>query len=270
MKQETLRHLKKFVPPIILDFYRSLKSERLFSGDYATWDEASKLSGGYDSGLILNRVREAVLKVKRGDAVYERDSVVFDKIEYSWPLLAGLLWVASRNGNRLNLLDFGGSLGSSYFQNRHFLNHLKELRWNIVEQPGFVECGKHHFEDEHLKFYCRLDECLANAHPDTLILSSVLPYLENPYLFLEDVMKRGFLHIIIDRTPFLADPNDRLTVQKVPAEIYPASYPAWFFSELKFRNFMAANYDLLAEFEGQDYADIESKYKGFIFKCKNI
>lgn len=42
---------------------------------------------------------EATLKVKRGEAVFERDSVLFDEIQYSWPVTAALI----RNG-RLHLL----------------------------------------------------------------------------------------------------------------------------------------------------------------------
>ena len=56
--------------------------------------------------------------------VYERDSVLFDTIRYSWPLLSDLLRAASEDQNHLSVLDFGGSLGSSYYQNRVFLSHL--------------------------------------------------------------------------------------------------------------------------------------------------
>ena len=71
---------------------------------------------------ILDKVLAATLKVKQGQAVFERDSVLFDEIEYSWPLLAGLMWAAASNGGKLNVLDFGGALGSSYYQNRKFLH----------------------------------------------------------------------------------------------------------------------------------------------------
>jgi len=48
-------------------------------------EEAMELSTGYDSERILGKVRDSLLKVKRGEAVYERDSVLFDKVQYSWP-----------------------------------------------------------------------------------------------------------------------------------------------------------------------------------------
>ena len=45
----------------------------VFTGDYASWDEAKAASDGYESSVILDRTTAALLKVKRGDAVYERD-----------------------------------------------------------------------------------------------------------------------------------------------------------------------------------------------------
>jgi putative methyltransferase (TIGR04325 family) len=272
MKQRLVRIVKGIAPPILLDIYRGLTDNRVYSGNYKTWEEARKTCDGYDSDLILNKVRDALLKVKNGEAVYERDSVLFDKVHYSWPLLAGLLWVASRNGNRLNLVDFGGSLGSSYFQNRKLLAHLHELKWNIVEQTKFVECGKRYFEDEHLKFYYAVDDCLKEQHADTILLSSVIQYLEKPYDLLNDVKRKGFKYIIVDRTAFLDTGDDRITVQKVPPEIYQSSYPAWFFNRARFLNFFSETYELIVEFDALagtiGLGDTVARDMGFIFKKK--
>lgn len=265
MKERRILH--DCIPPVFFRIQRHLFGKYGFRGDYGTWSEAAAVSGGYDSSHILAKVRDALLKVKSGEAVHERDSVLFDTVHYAWPLLAGLLWTASLHGNRLNVVDFGGSLGSSYFQNRKFLWHLSEVRWNVVEQEHFVECGKRHFEDGRLAFYRDLDECFREQHPKAIILSSVLQYLEHPYGLLEDVFSLGFEVIIIDRTPFLKKGSDRITVQKVPPEIYEASYPAWFFSEEKFLRHFSGKYELIADFDSLDRADIpSSRFRGFIFK----
>lgn len=264
--------LRDLIPPIFLKVYRRLGLRYGFFGNYRSWEDAKKASGGYDSDIILNKVKEALLKVKRGEAVYERDSVLFDKIQYSWPLLAGLLWIASQKGNKLNLVDFGGSLGSTYYQNRKFLTHLSELQWNIVEQNRFVECGRLYFQDEHLKFYYSLEDCFNEQQPEVILFSSVIQYLENPYDLLEDVKNKGFKYIIFDRTSFLEHGEDRITVQKVPAKIYASSYPAWFFNKEKFLNFFCRDYELIAEFDALagtiDLGDILAIDKGFIFRKK--
>lgn len=257
---------RELIPPVVLKMLGRVLGRQIYSGNFASWEEAKKTSGGYDSITILTKVRDALLKVKSGEAVYERDSVLFDEAQYSWPLLAGLLWIASLHGNRLNLVDFGGSLGSAYYQNRKFLVHLQELQWSIVEQQNFVECGKQYFETEQLNFYHTLDDCFAERNPDTILLGSVLPYLEKPYDLLREVIERGFKYVIFDRTPILEKGADRLTVQKVPDEIYEASYPAWFFNQEKFLNFFEPDYELIADFESADRANIPSTFKGFIFR----
>ena len=260
--------IKKITPPIFLDIFRRRISKYGFFGNFLTWKDTVNASTGYNTNEIIKKVKHSLLKVKSGEAIYERDSVLFDKIHYSWPLLTCLLWIASQKGNRLNLIDFGGSLGSSYFQNRKFLVHLKELKWNIIEQEKMVECGKKYFENEYLKFYFSLDDCIKEQNPDAILLSSVIQYIEKPYGLLKKIINYGLEFIIIDRTAFVKGDKDRLTVQKVSPKIYKASYPAWFFSETKFLKSFEGRYELIEEFNALDRANISSTYKGYIFRRK--
>lgn len=196
-----------------------------FFGDYRTWAEARSGSRGYDEGAILEKVRASLLKVKRGEAVYERDSMLFNEIQYSQPVLDALLSSAAENGGKLHIVDFGGSLGSSYFQNKGKLGHLKELRWHIVEQPGFVAAGKKDFEDDCLKFFPTIEAALQGMAPQFLLFSSSIQYIDDYRSILEKACSSGFRCIAFDRTPFWNEP-DRITVQKVSPRIYDASYPA--------------------------------------------
>lgn len=275
MDKQIKKIIKDFLPPVFLNMYLARNTRYGFSGNYSSWEEAKAVSIGYDSDVIVNKVKDALLKVKRGEAVYERDSVFFDKIQYSWPLLAALLWITSQNKNKLNLLDFGGSLGSTYYQVIKFLTHLDGLRWNIVEQEKFVELGKCYFENQHLKFYYNLDDCYKEQHPVAILFSSVIQYLKNPYTLLEKVISFGFDFIIFDRTPFLEEGNDMITVQKVPSEIYKASYPAWFFNKRKFLDFFQKDYELIEEFDtlaGQILINhrIKAMDRGYIFKKSRL
>lgn len=242
-----------------------------FSGNYGSWEEALTDSTGYDSEIILQKTRNAALKVKNGEAVFERDSVVFDKIEYSFPVLAALLRAGVENGGHLSVLDFGGALGSSYFQCRDFLRGLSEIRWSVVEQPKHVACGRDEFQDETLRFYYTVNECLEHEQPDVLLLSSVLQYLKNPYAMLGDLLDKGIRHVILDRTGLIRGDSDRLTVETVPASIYSASYPAWFFSEQKLLSIFQGSHTLVGDFMGFDSGfyqlkDAEVYFKGFIFQ----
>jgi len=262
--------IKQFIPPIILNLLKR-KEKYGFFGNYSSWLEAKNNSIGYDSDLILEKVKQSALRVKNGQAAYERDSVIFEKIDYSWPLLALLLWLASQNNNKLNLIDFGGSLGTSYFQNINFLKHLVQLQWNIIEQKNFVDCGKKYFQDNNLKFFYTIEECIAEYNPKIILLSSVLQYLEKPYEFLKKIINLKFNYIIFDKTVFLANGDDRLVVQRVPLKIYPASYPCWLFNLEKFINFFKGKYQLISDFDSPPCTTIKlnentASYRGFCFK----
>jgi putative methyltransferase (TIGR04325 family) len=191
---------------------------------------------------------------------------LFDEIEYSWSLLAGLMWVAARSGGTLNVLDFGGSLGSTYFQNRAFLSALPEVRWNIVEQSRHVETGKALFEDDRLHFYSDIAACQADTGPNVVLLSGVLQCLERPYAILDQILALSCNHIIIDRTPFWAGPTDRLCVQTVPPSIYPASYPSWIFSRQRFHDHLRGDWNVLATVDNPDRiaGPIDFIYQGMI------
>lgn len=267
--------LRKFIssellPPALYRVYQGSRQDNIdFSGDYAAWGEARQQCTGYDAEAILEKVKASALKVKYGEAVYERDSVLFDKVQYSFPVLAGLLRVATMNAGKLRVLDFGGSLGSSYYQCRSFLSHLREVQWCIVEQPGYVACGRKYFEDETLCFFGTIDDCLQVKNIDVVLLSSVIQYLPDPHDFLRQLVQYGFRHIVIDRTAFIEGDRDRLTVQTVPEWIYKASYPAWFLNEEGFLSHFQKDYSLITDFDSFGYDCVDGKrvwFKGFIFE----
>lgn len=241
--------LRDLVPPLILRWIMRFIHPYGFFGNYATWEDARKHSTGYDSDQIVEKVRASIRRVRDGEGVYERDSVLFDRIQYSWFLLSGLLWVASREGNRLNLLDFGGSLGSTYYQNLGFLRHLEEIRWGIVEQEKFAECGKREFENEHVNFFSTIEDCVAEQKPNTLLLCSVLQYMEDPYYLLEKIIDLDFQYVIIDRTPFLFGESDRITIQRIPPSVYDARIPAWLLNYGKIVSRLRRNFDVVGENE---------------------
>ncbi|MDZ4716526.1 MAG: methyltransferase, TIGR04325 family [Cytophagales bacterium] len=260
--------VKDFIPPIVSRLKnRLLPSKYGWSGSYTTWQEAQKQSSGYQQVEIVQKVIEAANEVKRGRAAYERDSVLFDSIQYSWPLLAGLMLTAAKSGGRLSVLDFGGSLGSTYFQNRKFLSSLPSVHWNIVEQEEFVSAGKN-FEDQTLKFYPEISACVREQKPNVFLFSCVLQYLESPYNLISSVLDFQPDAIIIDNMPFTTG-SQRLTVQRVPPTIYEASYPCWILNKKDFINAFRPSFELVENFESPLSIPLDGKmvpYEGFIFR----
>jgi hypothetical protein len=148
----------------LLDYFRARRVIN-FKGPHASWAEARKHVTGYDDNRILEKVRASTLKVQEGTAVAERDGVVLSQVDYYWATTAALMFSAARANGVLSVLDFGGSLGSSYFQNRKFLARLAEVRWGVVEQPNFVACGRRDIHQPGLSFHERIDECAAAIDP---------------------------------------------------------------------------------------------------------
>ena len=256
---------KRWLPPALIERLKPFLGIGIyFSGNYTDWETASAQASGYDSVLILEQVEQAMLKVKAGEAVFERDSVLFDEVQHSFPVLAGLLRAAVENGNQLSVLDFGGSLGSSYFQCREFLSVLPSLKWGVVEQEHFVHCGQRIFETEQLRFFHTIAECLQQASPNVALLSSVLQYLPKPYHVLDELMNSRVPYIVIDRTPFGDQETDFITVQRVPPSIYVASYPCWVFGKQSFLDKFRGRYTVIAQFDSIDGNAIANR-KEFTF-----
>jgi putative methyltransferase (TIGR04325 family) len=218
-----------------------------FEGDFSSWQDAQRASGGYDKDDIVHRAYEAELEVKNGHAADARDGVVFEEMHFSLPVMAALTRVAARCGGAIRVVDFGGAFGGLYRQYKALAVPGK-VSWTVVEQESFVRLGRAQFQDAELRFVATLQEALAVGRPDVLLLSSVLQYLSDPYAMVSKVTDSGALHVVMDRTPCSELDRDVLTVQTVPPEIYPASYPCWIFSRERLLGAFAPNYRPLAAF----------------------
>lgn len=260
--------IKEFIPPIVGNYLSGFFYG--WKGDFKTWNDAKVKCTGYDSEVILKKVKESLLKVKTGKAVFERDSVLFDKIQYSFPLLSALSQVALKNKGTLNVLDFGGSLGSSYYQNKDMFKDCPEFNWCIVEQSHFVKEGQQNFADEHLHFFYDINSCLEKHKINVLLLASVLQYLEDPYAILDEIISKKIEYIMIDRTPVLLEGEDRITIQTVPKNIYEAKYPCRILNEKKLVNYLSAAYDLVYDHSSPERINLKNAaLKAYFFKRKS-
>ena len=256
-----------------LIFYRKYFKRKIYgwSGDYPNWQQALEKCSGYNAANILEKVLSAVLKVKAGEAAYERDSVLFDTAAYSYPLLSAVLWIALKNNNSISVTDFGGSLGSTYFQNKKFLDDIRVLYWNIIEQSGFVDAGRKFIEDERLKFFPIIDDAITNYGTDLLIIACALQYMEKPYELIDQLTRLNIPYIFIDNTPYNFERRDRITIQKVPPSIYTASYPCWFLDYDKVKQAFSNKYTMLSEHYNEDVIELDGRkipYKGFLMELK--
>lgn len=144
-------------------FKRKRKAKYGWFGNYHNWEALTRISQGYEAAGILEKTRNALLQVKEGTAVYERDSVVFDEKIYPHALVSALLFAAVESDNYLSVLDFGGSLGSTYYQVKDIIPPKIPMRWSVVEQEHYVREGQKYLEDAQLKFHFTMDESIEAA-----------------------------------------------------------------------------------------------------------
>jgi len=241
----------------------------MLKGKFSSWEEALGQSTGYDADSIIENTLAARLKVRDGAAVYERDTLLYDEIIYTWPLLSVLLKAAIENDKVLDVLDFGGSLGSSYYQNEAMLSGVDKLTWNIIEQPRIVEIGTEELESNQLRFYSTVDECLRANRTNVVLLSGALQCIEKPYELLDTLILINAEYFVLDRTPFLRQHEaDVLSVQYTSAPYYKASYPVWFFNKKRIMGRFEGKYHQIGNYfaYGNDINNSAFSVEGVLFK----
>jgi putative methyltransferase (TIGR04325 family) len=121
----------------------------------------------------------------------------------------------------------------------------------VVEQPGFVAAGREFLRDAPINFFESAEAAEAAGPHDVLLVSTTVQYLEDPGAAVAGWRDQKFTWLLFNNVPLHVGAPDRIAVQRVPAEIYPASYPVRFFNREKFLAPLAADYRIAAEFAGE-------------------
>lgn len=241
----------KVLPATVLPRIKALYllvSPSILKPPMESWDAACRMAKGYQADEILKRVSDATEKVVESNGkLFERDSVLFEAPITPFPLLAFLLHCASKNDNRLVVIDFGGSLGSTYRQCAPFLGHLSLFKWSVVEQRHFVDVGRQKFSTDTLSFFETIESAAAVAQPSVIIFSGVLQYLEDPYSIIARAKATRPMAILIDRNSVSAKDQDTFSVQVVPDEIFPASFPFRVFGQNSLESALQPEFRVVAQ-----------------------
>ena len=234
----------KWLKIIIKNFFSNKKNRFYFTGPFNTWKDARKNSEGYDNDKIIKKLFESAIKVKNKKFAYERDTVLFSKPSYDWLILYNIL-KHYNNYKNLNLIDFGGSLGSTYYQHKFFLKLFKSVKWNIIEQKKITTIGKKFFKNKRLNFYNDLEFAMKENKPKLILLNNVLQYIENPTQIIDILSKYKGVTIIIDKIIFTKKAKGIIIVQKNPKRIYEAAYPLRIFSKSKFLKKISQHFKII-------------------------
>lgn len=219
-------------------------SEVRYLGDYQNWESAACECAGYDDSAIISKVIDSIGKVKRGDAVWERDSFLFYQEKYDYQICAAILRCAVKNrGGLVRVLDIGGSLGSSWFQNRKYLADLAKLEYVVAEQDHFAEYGHENLEDDTLKFIKSTDKWEHMGRFDIILMSASLQYIPQYKEILMRIQKAQPNYVILDR--LLVSDRIRFCMETVPEALYLSSYPVVIFDRSEAEGFFEYDYKLI-------------------------
>jgi putative methyltransferase (TIGR04325 family) len=256
--------LPSFIIKIIQQFF---KRDIKFVGNYKDWSGAVHNSLGYSSKIIFLKSKESFLKVLNGEAKYERDSVLFYSDSINYPLMTILSKIQNKKKSCLNILDFGGSFGSTYFQNKKILNNKKKFQWSIIEQSKIVNFCLKKKLNSNLKFYNSIKDYSRNNVVDLVLVSSVLQYIETPFILLDQLIALKADYLLVLKTP-VHQKSDQIKVQRVPDYIYKASYPIRIFNKSRLLNyFKINNYQLIKNNFTNEFIDNIS-FENFFFMRK--
>lgn len=220
-----------------------------FQDGFPSFAEAAAAAAGYEGEEIAKRAERAARAVISGDAAFERDGVTFNDPDPRWPVVAGLL-LGRVESHPLRVLDVGGGLGSSYWQNRGVLEAGlagKSLEWTVVEQPSMLERAKA-LPPHGVRYVERVADA-DTEEVDCVLFSSSLQYLQDPDGALAEASKTSARVLVIDRTPMSLVDADLPCVQITPKHIYSASYPVWVFSQSRI-DLLLNDWSIVARFPG--------------------
>lgn len=246
-----------------------------FETGFEDWHDAKVRATGYDAAPILAGAIASARLVRDGHKAYERDTVTFDERRISYPLFGWLMFAMVRD-RVLRVMDFGGALGSLYYQHRFLFDAMPAFLWGVVEQAHFVDAGRSEFQTDTLHFYSDVDACMAEMQPNFVLLAGVLQYLQEPYAVLDYVLSLQLPFVLVDRTMAQRHGPDQLAVQHVQPSIYPASYPVWMLDASRIEAVFAAHgYEVMDNFDpypGSYFGPEgeEAPYQSWFFVRKGI
>lgn len=269
------KNLLKFILPVMsFKFINNILGRSIkIDGEYSSWKQAVKKSKGYNDNIIFKKSKKSFSKVLNNEAQYERDSVLFYKENINYSLINILDDISFKLNRTVNILDFGGSFASIYFQNKKFLNNNKFI-WSVVEQKKIVNYMNNLYIKKrinnfysNLNFYLSVKSYLKYHYPDLVLFSGVLQYLSRPFDILNFLIKKKIKYFLILRTPFQKK-KEIIKIQVVPEYIYNSTLPIRIFNQSSFINFFSSNDYLIKKTCFSNEIIDNFQFKSFLFRLK--
>lgn len=187
------KNIKKFVPPIILDFVRKNKTRGM---SFSNYEQALSNGESYEQDDVIDIV---VSKGRNYKELIESQS----SFELSrFRAIIGLF--AAIENNRLNVLDFGGGAGADYYLVKKLLvGSSVTIDWRVVETDAMASKAKEYgLENKELSFFSSITEASKDQCKFDLVLSSCsINYTPKPLDMLKEIMNVNSRYFYFTRTP---------------------------------------------------------------------
>ena len=104
----------------------------------------------------------------------------------------------------LEVLEFGGACGASYFELAHLLPD-RIRSWHVVETSAMTARAREAFQDSRLSFHDSLADAAAEMKTrDLIIAQGVIQYTPEPLDKIDELLALNFDHVYVTRTAVLS------------------------------------------------------------------
>lgn len=219
--------LKKFLPPILLDIYKILKTnQNSLTGPFPYKEIPNEnvwIGNSYKSH-IRSKVRSIDFSKK-----YK-----YDYLDISTLYLNSI----TEEERSIRVLDWAGGTGRVWFNIYKNIYKPEKIEWNVVDKKFLMDMGENHSKQNKIpiRFFENIDD-LPNINYDIIYINSSIQYLENYQKLLSKLLKKQPKHIIFNRL-MISEGNLNLTFkQKIGGRVTPCT----FISEKKLIQFFYEN-----------------------------
>ena len=259
---------KDFFPPILIKLIKKIlrKNRVKYFNSFRDAEDACVLSkDGW-------QYKEMCQMVGDKTTIY-RDAINKPyNIQATYLLLEGALTkFYSEYQKKINILDFGGSCGTVYFDIRPLLGEKIKLEWKVIDLPEMIQSAKkHNLANNELQFFESIENASGNI--DIIHTSSTLHYAENAYEIIQKFIDLNPVYILFNRMLFNETENDLFIIHhsayrgigpgKIPVGYTDKNidFPVMIMSFNKFSRILEGQYDLEWKFNvGKDVNGITEK-----------
>ena len=173
---------------------RSLETEpfkQTWDGVYPHLRDVPADGSTYDDERRIGEM----LRFAQGALAKQRGGIDPELWHDALAVLAGL--IAAERG-AVEVVDFGGALGTAYIHLLTSLPHGAQIAFRVIDQEKMCAAGRHLFEgDARIAFDTSLDS--VRAAPDIVYANSVLPYIEDYAALLKKLAGLGARYLLVAR-----------------------------------------------------------------------